>query len=70
MHALAPSIYQVLQEMIAGDVRQRGEFQLTYAQELQRQREGYCALEMLKGRRFDFGVPKDFVRSVAEFAQA
>jgi len=68
MHALAPSIYEVLQAMIAGDVRQNGEFQLTYAQELQRQREGYCAIEMREGRRFDFGVPKDFVKSVAEFA--
>ena len=70
MHALAPSIYEVLEEMIAGDVRQGGEFQLTYAQELQRQREGYCALEMRGGRRFDFGVPQDYVKSVAEFARA
>ena len=69
MHALAPSIYDVLEEMIAGDIRQRGEFQLTYAQELQRQREGYCALEMRDGQRFDFGVPEDYVKSVAAFAQ-
>jgi UTP--glucose-1-phosphate uridylyltransferase len=70
MHALAPSIYDVLGEMIANDVRQRGEFQLTYAQELQRQREGYCALEMRDGRRFDFGVPEDYVKSVTAFAVA
>jgi UTP--glucose-1-phosphate uridylyltransferase len=68
MHALAPSIYDVLGEMIAGDVRQGGEFQLTYAQELQRRREGYCALEITDGRRYDFGLPADFVQSVAEFA--
>jgi UTP--glucose-1-phosphate uridylyltransferase len=68
MHALAPSIYDVLGQMIEGDVRQRGEFQLTYAQELQRQREGYCALEITEGRRFDFGVPADYVKSVTEFA--
>jgi UTP--glucose-1-phosphate uridylyltransferase len=70
MHALSPSIYDVLEEMIATDVRQRGEIQLTYAQELQRQREGYCALEIRGGRRFDFGVPQDFVRSVTEFAMS
>ena len=70
MHALAPSIYDVLGEMIERDIRQRGEFQLTYAQELQRQREGYCALEMREDRRFDFGVPQDYVRSVTEFAVA
>ena len=68
MHAFSPSIYDLLGELIAGDIRQRGEFQLTYAQELQRQREGYCALEIADGRRFDFGVPEDYVRSVVEFA--
>jgi UTP--glucose-1-phosphate uridylyltransferase len=68
MHALAPSIYTILEEMIAQDTRQNGEFQLTYAQELQRQREGYCALEISDGKRFDFGTPQDYVRSIAEFA--
>jgi UTP--glucose-1-phosphate uridylyltransferase len=67
MHALSPSIYDVLAEMIAKNIRQKGEFQLTYAQELQRQREGYYALE-IDGKRFDFGVPQDFVKSVAEFS--
>ena len=70
MHVLAPSIYDVLEEMITNDTRQKGEFQLTYAQELQRQREGYCALEMTDGRRFDFGMPQEYVRSVVEFASA
>ena len=68
MHALAPSIYDVLGEMIAKNIRQNGEIQLTYAQELLRQREGYCALEMIGDKRFDFGLPRDFVKSIAEFA--
>ena len=68
MHALSPSIYEVLEEMIAKEIRQNGEFQLTYAQELQRQREGYCALEMNQAKRFDFGTPQDFIKSVAAFA--
>jgi UTP--glucose-1-phosphate uridylyltransferase len=70
MHALAPSIYGILEEMITKDIRQRGEFQLTHAQELQRQREGYWALEMTEGTRFDFGTPQDYAKSVAEFAVA
>jgi UTP--glucose-1-phosphate uridylyltransferase len=70
MHALAPSIFEVLEAMIASDLRQGGEFQLTYAQELQRQREGYCALEIGDGKRFDFGTPQDFVKSVQEFSMA
>jgi UTP--glucose-1-phosphate uridylyltransferase len=67
MHLLAPSIYDVLAEMIRDNVRDNGEFQLTRAQELQRRREGYIALEMVTAERFDFGVPDDFVRSVQAF---
>lgn len=70
MHLLAPSIYEILGEMIRDNVRDNGEFQLTRAQELQRQREGYLALEMTNARRFDFGVPDDFVASVQEFRKA
>jgi UTP--glucose-1-phosphate uridylyltransferase len=67
MHALAPSIFDILEEMIRNDIRDNGEFQLTRAQEIQRQREGYVALEMLNAERFDFGVPDDFVREVQRF---
>jgi UTP--glucose-1-phosphate uridylyltransferase len=67
MHLLAPSIYEVLEEMIRDNVRDHGEFQLTRAQEIQRQREGYIALEMTAAERFDFGVPDDFVRSLQAF---
>jgi UTP--glucose-1-phosphate uridylyltransferase len=67
MHLLAPSIYDILEEMIRDNVRDHEEFQLTRAQELQRQRDGYLALEMLDAERFDFGVPDDFVRSLQAF---
>ncbi len=67
MHLLAPSIYDILGEMIRDNVRDNGEFQLTRAQEIQRQRHGYLALEMTGAERFDFGIPDDFVRSVQAF---
>lgn len=67
MHILRPSIFEVLERMIRDDVRDNGEFQLTRAQEIQRQQEGYLALEMTDARRFDFGVPDDYVRSIQEF---
>jgi UTP--glucose-1-phosphate uridylyltransferase len=70
LHLLAPSIYEILEEMIRDNVRDNGEFQLTRAQELQRQREGYLALEMTAAERFDFGVPDDFIRSVQAFRKA
>ena len=67
MHLLTPGIFDVLEKMIRDDIRDNGEFQLTRAQELQRQREGYLALEMTTAQRFDFGVPDDFVRSLQAF---
>jgi UTP--glucose-1-phosphate uridylyltransferase len=67
MHLLAPSIYEILGEMILDNIRDNGEFQLTRAQEIQRQRGGYLALEMTGAERFDFGVPDDFVRSIQAF---
>jgi UTP--glucose-1-phosphate uridylyltransferase len=67
LHLLAPSIYEVLEEMMRDNVRDNGEFQLTRAQEIQRQREGYLALEMVAAERFDFGVPDDFVRSLQAY---
>jgi UTP--glucose-1-phosphate uridylyltransferase len=69
MHALAPSIYDVLGEMISRDIRQNGEIQLTYAQELVRQRQGYCALEMVGDKRFDFGTPREYVANLVEYAR-
>jgi len=67
MHLLAPSIYDILGEMIQDNIRDNGEFQLTRAQEIQRQRHGYLALEMTGAQRFDFGIPDDFVASVQAF---
>jgi len=67
MHVLAPGIYDVLEQMIRDNVRDNNEFQLTRAQEILRQREGYLALEMLHAQRFDFGEPDDFVKSLQEF---
>jgi UTP--glucose-1-phosphate uridylyltransferase len=70
MHVLAPSIFDVLAAMIRDDTRDNGEFQLTRAQEIQRQNEGYLAMEMTGCRRFDFGTPEDYVAALADFARA
>jgi UTP--glucose-1-phosphate uridylyltransferase len=70
LHLLSPSIYEVLEQMIRDDVRDHGEFQLTRAQELQRQREGYLALQMTQAKRFDFGLPDDYLQSLLAFRRA
>jgi UTP--glucose-1-phosphate uridylyltransferase len=70
MHVLSPAIFDILGEMIHENDRQKGEYQLTYAQELLRQRQGYFALEIQDGTRFNFGTPQDFVSSISQFAAA
>ena len=70
MHLLTAGLYDVLGRMIRDDARDGGEFQLTRAQEIQRQRDGYLALEMTAARRFDFGVPDDYLASLAAFRRA
>lgn len=69
MHLLAPSIFDVLGRMIRDDIRDKNEFQLTRAQEIQRQEEGYLALEMTDARRFDFGTPADLLQALSDFAK-
>jgi UTP--glucose-1-phosphate uridylyltransferase len=68
MHLLSPTIYDVLANMIEGNVRDGGEFQLTRAQEIQRQQEGYVAVDVSDAAtRFDFGIPDDYLASVAAY---
>ena len=55
MHLLAPSIYDILGEMIRDDIRDGGEFQPTRAQ------------EMTRAERFDFGLPDDYLQSLQAF---
>lgn len=69
MHLLAPSIFDILGRMIRDDVRDKGEFQLTRAQDLQREAEGYVAMEMTDARRFDFGTPADYLDAMLDFAK-
>lgn len=69
MHLLGPSIFDVLGGMIRDDIRDKNEFQLTRAQEIQREREGYVAMEMTEARRFDFGTPADLLAALVDFAK-
>jgi UTP--glucose-1-phosphate uridylyltransferase len=70
MHVFPPSIFDILEEMVARNWRQKGEFQLTAAQELLRRREGCLALEMTTCKRFDFGTPADYLKSIVDFSRS
>ncbi len=70
LHALAPSIFDILEELIRDGIRDNGEIQLTRAKQIQRERFGYLACEITASQRFDFGLPETFVSTLAAFAEA
>jgi len=57
MHVFSPEIFEVLDRNIAEDVRERGEIQLTTAQEGLRARGGNYIAQVTAGRRYDTGIP-------------
>jgi UTP--glucose-1-phosphate uridylyltransferase len=57
MHVFSPRIFESLEYLIRNDLRERGEFQLTAAQEhLRQQVERYWVL-VTHGQRYDTGIP-------------
>lgn len=68
MHAFHPSIFDSLQYAIDHDLREKGEFQLTSAQERIRENgERYIAFEAV-GERHDIGIPFGFAQTQASLA--
>lgn len=55
MHVLTPAVFEILDELVAGDVREGGQIQLTTALNALARREKYLALET-KGTRHNLGV--------------
>ena len=62
MQVFTPTLFDCLGYNISHDVRERGEFQLTTAQEMLRRREPYLAFEA-DGDRYDMGVPFGYVET-------
>jgi len=60
IHVFTPDLFDCLEEMMAQGRRERGEFQLTTAQEMLRGRRRYLAVE-IRGQRLDMGVPEGLV---------
>ncbi len=69
LYAFTPGIFDCLEELIANDIRERGEIQLMSAQAMLRAREPYFACE-INGARYDMGVPEGYVETQIAFARA
>jgi UTP--glucose-1-phosphate uridylyltransferase len=68
-YVLTPQIFEFLDEHIAHNVRERGEFQLTSCLEHLRQEAGFTGC-VVKGRRFDIGLPDAYRQAMIDFRTA
>jgi len=67
-YIIKPEIFDFLEEHIANNVRERGEFQLTSALDRLRRADGFQGL-MMEGQRFDIGLPEHYLTTLRTFHQ-
>ena len=68
-YVLRPRLFEVLEENIHNNVRERGEFQLTCCLNRMRQEDGFMGI-VVQGRRFDIGLPDVYRETVIDFRNA
>ena len=68
-YVLTPKIFEYLEEHITHNIRERGEFQLTSCLDMLRQEEGVAGY-VVKGRRFDVGIPESYWQTMIDFRNA
>jgi UTP-glucose-1-phosphate uridylyltransferase/mevalonate kinase len=66
LYIIKPRIFEILEENIQNNVRERGEFQLTSALDRLRREDGFHGL-IMDGTRFDIGLPDSYLESLALF---
>jgi UTP--glucose-1-phosphate uridylyltransferase len=67
-YIIKPKLFDYLREHIENNVRERGEFQLTSALDRLRQEDGFLGL-MIEGKRFDIGLPENYLETLQTFRQ-
>ncbi|MFQ5811980.1 MAG: sugar phosphate nucleotidyltransferase [Anaerolineae bacterium] len=67
-YAIKPQLFDYLEEHIANNVRERGEFQLTSALDRLRQEDGFLGL-IMDGQRYDIGLPEYYLQTLRTFRQ-
>jgi UTP-glucose-1-phosphate uridylyltransferase len=69
IYILTPQIFDRLEEHIRHNVRERGEFQLTSCLDEVRKEDGFVGV-VVKGRRFDVGLPDAYRQAMIDFRNA
>ena len=67
-YIIQPQIFDYLEEHIANNVRERGEFQLTSALDRLRQEDGFLGL-IMDGQRYDIGLPEYYLETLWTFRE-
>lgn len=67
-YIIKPEVFDILENSIRNNLRERGEFQLTSALDRLRQMDGFQGL-VIDGRRFDIGIPEHYLQTLQTFAQ-
>lgn len=67
-YIIKPQLFNCLEEHILNNVRERGEFQLTSALDRLRQEDGFLGL-MMDGRRYDIGLPQNYLETLQTFGE-
>ena len=69
IYIIQPQIFEFLERNITHNLRERGEFQLTSCLDELRKAEGFSGY-VVKGRRFDIGLPEEYRQTVIDFRNA
>ena len=69
IYVIQPQIFDFLEQNISHNLRERGEFQLTSCLDELRKAEGFSGY-VVKGRRFDIGLPEEYRQTVVNFRDA
>ena len=69
IYVIQPQIFEFLEQNIAHNLRERGEFQLTSCLDELRKTDGFSGY-VVKGRRFDIGLPEEYRQTVIDFRNA
>ena len=69
IYVIQPQIFEFLEQNITHNLRERGEFQLTSCLDALRKAEGFSGY-VVKGRRFDIGLPEEYRETVIAFRNA
>lgn len=67
-YVIKPQLFSYLEENIANNVRERGEFQLTSALDRLRQEDGFLGV-IVDGKRYDIGLPEYYLETLRTFRE-